>query len=98
MADPVARQAEERREERAEPGQRRHGRELAHRAGGGEHVPAQNQGFHLEGPRSQQVRGPLEAEAADLEWGSHLRQSRGMKDEEYMRRALELAKRAQDEG
>src|SRR6185436_2000931 len=28
----------------------------------------------------------------------HLRQSRGMKDEEYMRRALELAKRAQDEG
>src|SRR6185295_17890097 len=98
VADPVAGQAEERREQRAEPGERGDGRELLHRAGCDQHVPAEDQRLHLEGPRGQQVGRPLEAEAAHGKGRRHLRESPRMKDQEYMQRALALAKRAQDEG
>ena len=98
VPDAVAGQAEERREQRAEPGQRGDQHQLLHRAGGVEDVPAEDQRLHLERPRGGEVRRPLEAEAAHGKRRRHLRESPSMNDEEYMRRALELAKRAQDEG
>jgi hypothetical protein len=74
VPDAVARQAEERREQRAEPGERGDGRELLHRAGGDQHIPAEDQRFHLERPRGEQVRRPLKAEAAHGKGRRHLRE------------------------
>ena len=67
MTDAVRRDAEERREQGAEPRERAESHELLHRASGREDVPAEDQRVHLEGPRRREIGGPLEAEAAYAE-------------------------------
>src|SRR5262245_48700146 len=69
MADAVGHDAEEWREEGAQPHQRAEQDELLHGAGGGEHVPAEDERLHLERERGEEVGGPLEAEAADAKRG-----------------------------
>jgi hypothetical protein len=67
MADAVAHHAEHGRYQRAPE---LHGSEQGqqqHRAGLGQHVPAQDQRLHLEGAGSEQVREPLKTKAAVAE-------------------------------
>ena len=65
MPEPVAGDAVERRDQRAEILQRAEHREPEHRSGLDQHVPAEDDRLHLERPRGEQIGGPLEAEAAD---------------------------------
>ena len=62
---PVARDPEQRRDQRAEILHRAENRQPQHRAGFDQHVPAEDDRLHLERPRGQQVGGPLETETAD---------------------------------
>ena len=67
LAGAIARYAEQRREQRAEITQRCEYRQQQDRARLHEHVPAEDERFHLERPRGRDVGGPLKPEAADLE-------------------------------
>src|SRR5260370_22562302 len=66
MADPIARQPEQRRDKGAQELQGAEHGERQPRAGRHQHEPAQDHAFHLECPGSQQIGRPLEAETADL--------------------------------
>ena len=76
VADPVAHDAEDRRKQGADILQRGIHGEHQHRSGFDQHVPAEDQRLHLERPRSREISGPLEPEAADAERREH-RESRG---------------------
>ena len=67
MADAVAGHAEDRRHQRAGKQQRAEHGEHQHRTRLDQHVPAEDQRFHLEGAGREQVGRPLEAEAANPE-------------------------------
>jgi hypothetical protein len=69
MADAVAPHADQRSNQRADVEQRAEDREHQHRAGLGQHVPAENDRLHLERPRDQEIGWPLEAIAADAKGG-----------------------------
>jgi hypothetical protein len=71
VAEPVTDDAVERRDQGAEILRGAKYREPEHRACFDQHVPAENDGFHLERPRGEQVGGPLEAEAARRERREH---------------------------
>ena len=67
VADPVARHAEHRRDQRAGELQGAEQGQEQHRAGLDQHVPAQNQRLHLEGAGGQEIGRPLQAKSAHPE-------------------------------
>ena len=58
--------------------------EQEHRIGGDQHVPPEDQRFHLERPGGQQVRRPLETEAADAKRRQHAAAARSAHDRQYV--------------
>jgi hypothetical protein len=73
VPDTIPSHPEKRREQRPEPRQSGNDDQLLHRTRGGEHVPAEDQRLHLEGPRRGKVGRPLETEAAHGERRCHRR-------------------------
>jgi hypothetical protein len=77
VADAVADQAEDRREQRADVLQRGEKGQQQHRLSLDQDVPAEDQHLHLLRPGGREIGRPLEAEAADPEWRQHRAARRG---------------------
>jgi hypothetical protein len=84
MADPVARHAEERRQQRAEILQRPEEGQRQYRTGLDQDVPAEDEVLHLDAPGGQQIGRPLETKAAHPE----RRQHRGGREQGHKRWCL----------
>src|SRR5689334_13949927 len=68
MTDPIADDAEHRRYQRTDIAERGKQGEQQHRSRLDQHVPAENERFHLERPRGEQIGGPLKTVIPDMEW------------------------------
>src|SRR5262249_18902406 len=77
VADAVSHHAEHRREQSAEILQRCKYGEQQHGPGLDQHVPAEDERLHLEGPRGRHVGGPLEAETTNAKWRERRHGRRG---------------------
>jgi hypothetical protein len=76
MTDAVTHHAEHRRDQSADEIERREDRQQQHRSGLDQHIPAENERLHLEGPRGEQIGRPLESVIPDAE-GSERGRPRG---------------------
>jgi len=65
VTDAIADHPEDRGNQRAGVVERRNQGQQQHRSGLGQHIPAENERLHLEGPGGEQVGGPLEAVIPD---------------------------------